>query len=95
MNITREQILHLAKLSRLNLKEHEIDPLKADLERIINYISELDQFDVSDLEPTYQVFEMTNIWREDEILPQDASPEDLLELAPDSLSGQIKVPKVL
>lgn len=95
MNITREQILHLAKLSRLNLEEHEIDPLKADLERIINYISELDQFDVSDLEPTYQAFEMTNIWREDEILPQDASPEDLLELAPDSLSGQIKVPKVL
>ena len=95
MKITREEIDHLSELSNFSLSEGEKENLGADLENIIGYISQLDQLDTEGVEPTYQVFEMENIWREDEIRPQDATREDLLQLAPESQDNQIKVPKVL
>lgn len=95
MEIKREDILHLADLSEFSLNDTEIDALQGDLQGIIEYISQLDELDVSGVEPTYQVFEMENVWREDEILPQEASREDLLALTRESKDNQIKVPKVL
>lgn len=95
MEIKREDILHLADLSNFSLSEQEVESLGADLKNIIKYISQLNELDVSGVEPTYQVFEMENVWRSDEIMPQDASREELLALAPASQENQIKVPKVL
>ena len=95
MEITREDILHLAELSNFSLSESEIESLGIDCQNIIKYISQLDELDTEGVEPTYQVFEMENIWREEEILPQDADREQLLALAPESRQDQIKVPKVL
>lgn len=95
MKITREDILHLASLSNFDLNEDEIESLRKDLEGIVGYISDLSNLDTEGVEPTYQVFEMENVWRDDEIKPQDATREDLLALAPESLDNQIKVPKVL
>lgn len=95
MEIKREDILHLAELSNLSLTEEEIESLGGDLEKIITYISQLNELDTKDVEPTYQVFEMENVWREDEILPQDADREALLALAPETEDNQVKVPRVL
>ena len=95
MDIKREDILHLAELSSFSLSEEEIKSLGKDLKGIIEYISQLDQLDVADVEPTYQVFEMENVWREDEIIEQDASREELLALTKEQKDYQIKVPKVL
>ena len=95
MEIKREDILHLAVLSNLSLKEDEIEPLKKDLEGIIKYISQLDELDTENVEPTYQVFEMKNVWRSDEVLAQDATREELLALTKEEKDNQIKVPKVL
>lgn len=95
MEITREDILHLAQLSNLSLSEEEITSLKPDLQGIIRYISQLDELDTDNIEPTYQVFEMENVWREDEILEQDASREQLLALTKEEKDNQIKVPRVL
>lgn len=95
MEIKREDILHLADLSNFTLTEAEINSLGNDLSDIIKYISELDKLDTDNIEPTYQVFEMENVWRADEILPQDATREELLALTKESRDNQIKVPKVL
>ena len=95
MKITREEIDHLAELSSFSLDDAEKDALGVDLENIIKYISELSELDTEGVEPTYQVFEMENVWREDEILPQDADRATLLALAPAEQDYQIKVPKVL
>ena len=95
MEIKREDIKHLAELSEFSLSDAEIDSLQGDLQGIIGYISQLDELDVSDVEPTYQVFEMENVWRDDEILPQEADREALLALTKESKDNQIKVPKVL
>lgn len=95
MDIKREDILHLAELSDFTISETEAESLKQDLQGIIKYISQLDELDVEGVEPTYQVFEMENIWREDEIIPQDATREQLLALSAEEKDNQIKVPKVL
>ena len=95
MEIKREDIIHLADLSNFHLSEKEIDSLGKDLQSIIKYVSQLDELDTEGIEPTYQVFEMENVWREDEILPQEASREDLLAMTKEEKDNQIKVPKVL
>ena len=95
MDIKREDIFHLASLSDFSVSEKEAEFLKQDLGSIIKYISQLDELNTDGVEPTYQVFEMENVWRDDEILPQEALREDLLKLTVEAKDNQIKVPKVL
>ncbi|MDO4526484.1 MAG: Asp-tRNA(Asn)/Glu-tRNA(Gln) amidotransferase subunit GatC [Candidatus Saccharibacteria bacterium] len=90
-----DTIKHLAELSNFSISEEESEMLKKDLGEILKYVSQLDEVDVEGVEPTYQVFEMENVWRDDEILPQEALREDLLNLAAETKDNQIKVPKVL
>ena len=95
MKITCEDIDHLAMLSSFSLSDKEKKSLGQDLENIIGYISQLNELDTKGVEPTYQVFEMENVWRDDEILEQDANTDQLIALAPEEKDHQIKVPKVL
>ncbi|MBQ5812501.1 Asp-tRNA(Asn)/Glu-tRNA(Gln) amidotransferase subunit GatC [Candidatus Saccharibacteria bacterium] len=95
MKIKREDILHLADLANFAVSDKQAESLEKDLTSIIKYISQLDELDTSKVEPTYQVFEMENVWREDEIAKQEASREDLLALTVETKDNQIKVPKVL
>jgi aspartyl-tRNA(Asn)/glutamyl-tRNA(Gln) amidotransferase subunit C len=95
MEIKREDIIHLGRLSNFDLSEKEIESLSKDISEIIKYISQLDELNTDGVEPTYQVFEMENVWRGDEILEQDASREQLLALTKEEKDNQIKVPKVL
>ena len=95
MEITREDINHLADLSNLSLSDKEAESLEKDLGNIVNYISELKELNTDNVEPTYQVFEMENVWRNDEIENQEANREALLNLTVEEKENQIKVPKVL
>lgn len=95
MSITREDVLHLAELSNISLSEEQIEPLIRDLGNIVNYFSQLDELDTENVEPTYQCFDMQNVWREDVIEDFEAKREDLLALTVESEDNQIKVPKVL
>lgn len=95
MEINQEIITHLAILSNFALDAEQSSALESNLQDIIGYISQLDQLDTVGVEPTYQVFEMENVWRPDEILPQDADRAQLLSLTKEVEDNQIKVPKVL
>ena len=95
MEVNQETIQHLAELSNFALDETQSERLLGDIKGILDYISQLDELDTTGIEPTYQVFEMENIWRADEILPQEADREQLLALAKETENYQIKVPKVL
>ena len=95
MAITREDVLQLAVLSNITLDEKQIEPLMKDLDNIVNYISQLDELDTEGIEPTYQCFNMQNVWREDIIEEFEANREDLLSLTVEHEDHQIKVPKVL
>ena len=95
MSISKEEIIHLSQLSNISLSEQQISDLTPDLENIIGYISQLDELDTEGVEPTYQCFDMTNIWRDDEITEFEAGRDELIALSADSAEHQIKVPKVL
>ena len=95
MDINCEIIKHLADLSNFSLNDAEANSLTKDLQNIVKYISQLDELDTDNVEPTYQTFEMENVWRADEVLKQDASREQLLALTKEEKDNQIKVPKVL
>ena len=94
MEISEKDVRHLADLSKITLAEAEIPAMKNDLTKILRYVSQLDELDLADVEPTFQTTGLVNIWREDEIQPQ-VSRDKLLALAPDVKNYQVKVPKVL
>jgi len=95
MEVNQDTIKHLAELSNFALTKQESQSLTGDINEIIKYISQLDELDTEGVEPTYQVFEMENVWRADEILEQEADREQLLSLTKEVKDNQIKVPKVL
>lgn len=93
--ITRDDVLHLASLSSLQLSDHEVDALQADLAGIVGYIDQLSALDTTGVEPTYQVTDLENVWREDEVDDYGLGGEALVELAPEATQNYVKVPKVL
>ena len=95
MSIKREEILHLAELSNISLSDQQIDDLTKDLENIIGYISQLDELDTEGVEPSYQCFDMVNVWRDDVIEKPEATNDEMLSLAKEIKEHQIKVPRVL
>lgn len=93
--VSRDDVIHLAQLSNLQLSDDQVASLQADLASILDYINELSELDTSGVEPTYQVTDLENVMREDIVEHHDADREKLLELAPVKAEHQIKVPKVL
>jgi aspartyl-tRNA(Asn)/glutamyl-tRNA(Gln) amidotransferase subunit C len=93
--ISRDDVLHLAQLSSLELNDTEIDGLQADISNILGYVEQLGKLDTQGVEPTYQVTGLESVWRDDTIIDYGISREELLALAPESADNQVKVPKVL
>ena len=93
--ISRDDVLKLARLSSLQLDEDEIDPLAHDIERILEYVDQLDELDTEGVEPAYQVTDLTNVSRDDVIEQPVVTREALLALAPEQQDDHIKVHKVL
>jgi aspartyl-tRNA(Asn)/glutamyl-tRNA(Gln) amidotransferase subunit C len=96
--ITRNDVLKIAELARLHFNEEEIDAFTAQFQRIFDYVEQLKQVDVADIEPTSHVsltddFEKY-IFREDEVKPS-LPVEESLANAPDPGAGHFRVPKVL
>lgn len=93
--ISRDDVQRLAQLSSLQLKDAEAEALTVDLQNILGYVEQLSELDTDGVEPTYQVTDLQNVWRADEVDDYGVSREALLDLAPDTAQNQIKVPKVL
>jgi len=93
--ISDGDVQHLAQLSNLQLDADEVVSLRSDLENIIGYIQQLDELDTSGIEPTYQVTDLENVWRDDAVDNYGIDKTSLLKLAPATEAEQIKVPKVL
>jgi len=93
--ISIDDVQHLAQLSSLQLDADEVESLRTDLENIVGYIEQLSELDTTGVEPTYQVTDLQNVWREDAVDDYGISNNELLALAPAAEAHQIKVPKVL
>jgi aspartyl-tRNA(Asn)/glutamyl-tRNA(Gln) amidotransferase subunit C len=93
--ISRDDALHLAQLSNIQLTDEELATLQTDLGTILDYINELGELDTTGVEPTYQVTDLQNVMRDDVVSIHSADREALLKLAPEKADNSIKVPKVL
>jgi aspartyl-tRNA(Asn)/glutamyl-tRNA(Gln) amidotransferase subunit C len=93
--ISRDDVQHLAQLSSLHLSDAELDSLQADLSNILQYVQQLSELDTAGVTPTYQVTDLENVWRDDQVIDSQVTREQLLELAPEAANNQVKVPKVL
>lgn len=94
-HVSTDDVQHLARLSSLQLADDEAASLQADLSNILDYIEQLKDLDTENVEPTYQVTDLENVWRDDVVRKDGVGREELLELAPDTHDNQVKVPKVL
>ena len=69
MAITREQVLHVAKLAHLDLTDEEVDRFREQLSAILDAVSKVSELDLADVPPTSHPLELVNVWRDDEPWP--------------------------
>lgn len=93
--VSADEVRNLAVLSNLQLSDVQIADLQLDITNILGYVQQLNELDVENVEPTYQVTDLENVWREDEIQKSDVTREQLLALTVEAKDNQVRVPKVL
>ena len=93
MAITREDVLHVARLARLEIPEGEVEAVQAQLGAILEAVGKVSELDLSDVEPTSHPLDIVNVWAEDEPRPS-LSQEDALANALDPSDGHFRVPAV-
>ena len=93
MAITREDVLHVAGLARLQIPEGEVDGVREQLGAILEAVGKVAELDLASVEPTSHPLDLVNQWAEDE--PRPSLPrEDALLNAPDPADGSFRVPAV-
>lgn len=93
MSITKEQVMHVAALSRLQLSDEESEQFTIQLNQILEYAEKLNELDTEQIEPTSHVYPISNVMREDEVRPS-LPRERALSNAPDQEDGMFQVPAV-
>lgn len=94
MEIKKEEILHIAKLASLKIKEEEIEEYRKNLQDILNFANTINSVDTSKLEETNGTSANVNCFREDEVV-EFRDKEILMKNAPDQEENMFKIPKVL
>ena len=92
--ISKEEVKKVAQLARLELNEGEIKNHAEQLEKILEYIKQLERIQTDDIPSTTRAIEVVNVFREDEKKNSDCT-EELLELGPSREDQYFKVPKII
>ena len=90
--LSRDQVLHVARLARLELSEDEVERFSTELSKVFEWVETINELgDLEDVEPTSHVVAVENALRADE--PQPSLPQaDALAGAPDPAQGGFRVP---
>ena len=89
--IDREQVLHVARLARLELSEPEVEQMSAELSKVLSHIEKLSALELDDVPPTTHVVDVPSALRPD-VPHVSLSPEEALASAPDVADGGFRVP---
>ena len=89
--ISRDDVLHVAGLARLDLSEDEIERFREQLNAILEAVGKVAELDLSDVEPTAHPLDLVNAWAEDEPRPS-LSVDEALANAPDREGDFFRVP---
>ena len=92
--VSKEEVLHIAKLADLNLNESEIEQYRENLEEILNYANVVNSANVDELDITIGTNDKYNVFRKDEVVKFE-DIEALLQNAPDKERNMFKIPKVI
>jgi aspartyl-tRNA(Asn)/glutamyl-tRNA(Gln) amidotransferase subunit C len=91
--ISRDDVLHVAALARLEIPEGDVERVRGELGAILEAVGKVSELDLSDVEPTSHPLDLVNQWGEDE--PRPSLPrEEALANAPDPADGSFRVPAV-
>ena len=89
--ITKEEVLHVARLARLELSDDDVVRFQEQLSDILEAVSKVSELDLSDVPPTSHPLEVVNVWEDDE--PRPCLPvEEALANAPEREGDFFKVP---
>ena len=94
MPITRDEVAHLAQLSRLALSAEELDHLAPQLDQIISAVAQVQEVAADGIPPTTHATGLTNVFRDDVPTPC-LTPEQALDQAPAVEQQRFKVPRIL
>lgn len=92
--ISRDDVVHLARLARLALTDAELDGFAGQLDAILTHVSQVQAVDVTGVEPTDNPLKALNVTRADEMTPCLTQREALAE-APEAVDGRFAVPQIL
>ena len=92
--ISREEVAHLARLSRLAVTEQELDQFAGQLDVILQSVARIGDVAADDIPPTSHSVPLTNIYRDDVVQPC-LTQEEALSGAPDAFDGRFRVPRIL
>ena len=92
--LSKEEVRYIASLSRIDLKDQEIEVFQKTLTAILDYIEKLKKLDVSGIAPTIHVLPLQDVFREDRTRPSLTKVE-ALRIAPAQAKGSFKVPQVI
>jgi aspartyl-tRNA(Asn)/glutamyl-tRNA(Gln) amidotransferase subunit C len=91
MAISRDEVLHVARLARLELMDDEVERFRQQLNAILEAVGKVAELDLAEVEPTAHPLELLNVWAEDEPRPS-LSVEQALANAPDREGDFFRVP---
>lgn len=94
MSTTLIDVAYIAKLANISLTPEETETFSADLNKVLNHMSQLQAFDVTGIEPMYHPLPDFDVMRDDVALP-GLTHEEALSNAPEQSQDQIRVPKVV
>ncbi len=94
--ITSDDVRKVAKLSRLEIPDDDVEKYSNQLEDILEYIAQLERIDTTNVPPTTRAVEVVNVFRDDNVKTSSNDIRDqLLSLAPEREGEFYKVPKIL
>jgi aspartyl-tRNA(Asn)/glutamyl-tRNA(Gln) amidotransferase subunit C len=92
--ISREEVAHLARLARLAVSDEELDRFAGQLDVILQAVARVGEVAAADIPPTSHSVPLTNVLRDDVVLPGLAR-DDVLAGAPDAAADRFRVPRIL
>ena len=92
--LSKEDVLKIAKLSKLEFSENEIETFRTDLNKIFDHMEELNSVDTTDVEPLFNVLDLKDVLRKD-VVKDSGIKKDILKNSPNSDDEFIIVPKVV
>ena len=94
MRLTREEVLHIAHLARIELKEEEVEKFREQLSEILTFVEKLNELNTEGIDPKFQVIPAENVLRED--IPGMSLPREKVFMnAPETDGKYFVVPKVV